>query len=212
MMGSLLISGPVILKLDAGPGRIVADEESITKREHFKEKGLYILMGLPNATLVQQEMDALYGPFKSATYACGEAIVMEKLVVRGLARRNGQTQLATLNLNFKDLPTIVNGVEDDPIDMKPFDKYFTKAMILRSWYKIGLVPFNRECLRNKKVRHELGQKVLNKELESLQEKYNGLVDKLEDAGFNPGILDAKIPVAQHVERISMMKTSRWRNF
>ncbi len=33
--------------------------------------------------------------------------------------------------------------------------------------------------------------------------HNGLVDKLEDAGFNPGILDAEIPVAQHVvERIN----------
>ncbi len=36
-----LISRPVILKLDAGPGPIVADEESITKREEFQEKGLY---------------------------------------------------------------------------------------------------------------------------------------------------------------------------
>ncbi len=69
-------------------------------------------MCLPNATSVEQEMDALNGPFKSATYAHGEAIVMEKLVVRDLARRNGQTQLAMLNLNLKDLPTIVYGAKD----------------------------------------------------------------------------------------------------
>lgn len=43
--------------------------------------GLIIVMGLPNATSIQQEMDALYGPFKSATYARGEQIVQEKLRV-----------------------------------------------------------------------------------------------------------------------------------
>jgi hypothetical protein len=41
--------------------------------------GLIILSGLPNSTSVQQEMDALYGPFKSATYASGESILMEKI-------------------------------------------------------------------------------------------------------------------------------------
>jgi hypothetical protein len=35
------------------------------------ERGLTIVMGLPNATSDQQEMDALYGPFKLSTYACG---------------------------------------------------------------------------------------------------------------------------------------------
>jgi hypothetical protein len=33
----------------------------LAKREELFERGLIILMGLPNATSVQQEMDALYG-------------------------------------------------------------------------------------------------------------------------------------------------------
>ena len=99
------------------------------------------------------------------------------------------------------MATIVNGEEDDPIDMKPFDKFFSKVMILRSWFKIGLVPFTRECLQNKKVRHKLGQKELNKDLEKLQEKYNGIVDELEESGFNPGIFDSQIPVARLVQRV-----------
>ncbi len=61
--------GPVILKVDAGPGRIVSSELVLEQREALFERGLIIVMGLPNATSVQQEMDALYGPFKSATYA-----------------------------------------------------------------------------------------------------------------------------------------------
>ena len=62
-----LLCGPVILKIDSGPGRIIANLESVTKRAEFLEMGLLILMGLPNATSVNQEMDALYGAFKSAS-------------------------------------------------------------------------------------------------------------------------------------------------
>ncbi len=64
-----LNQGPVILKLNAGPGRIVSSEIVLAKREALFERGLIIILGLPNATSVQQEMDALYGPFKSATYS-----------------------------------------------------------------------------------------------------------------------------------------------
>ena len=54
-----LNQGPVILKLDAGPGRIVSSEAVLAKREALFERGLIIIMGLPDATSVQQEMDAL---------------------------------------------------------------------------------------------------------------------------------------------------------
>jgi hypothetical protein len=69
---------PVILILDTGPGQIVSSKAVLAKREALFERGLIIIMGLPNATSVQQEMDALYSPFKSATYACGEKVVQRK--------------------------------------------------------------------------------------------------------------------------------------
>ena len=70
---------PRYLKVDAGPGRIVSSATILAHREALLERGLIILMGLPNATSVQQEMDTLYGPFKSVTYARGEKVVQEKL-------------------------------------------------------------------------------------------------------------------------------------
>ena len=72
-------------------------------------------------------MDAfLYGPFKSATHSCGEKVVHQKLKERGLARRNGQQlSSAVLNLNFEDLPIIVNGTATDVVADKPFDLHFT---------------------------------------------------------------------------------------
>ncbi len=75
-----------MLKLDSGPGRIVASHASILKREQYFDMGLIILAGLPNLTSVQQEMDALYGPFKSETYAPGEHVMMEKIKERGMRR------------------------------------------------------------------------------------------------------------------------------
>jgi hypothetical protein len=48
-----LNQSPVILKLDAGPGRIVSNMAILKKREVFYERGLFILMGLPIATSVQ---------------------------------------------------------------------------------------------------------------------------------------------------------------
>ena len=82
-------------------------------------------------------MDALYGPFKSATYAQGEKVVREKLKARGLARRNGEQQRSTvLSLDFSELATIVNGAPDDLQENKPFDLHFTEEKILSSWAKI----------------------------------------------------------------------------
>jgi hypothetical protein len=197
-----LNQGPVILKLDAGPGRIVSSEAVLAKREALFERGLIIIMGLPNATSVQQEMDALYSPFKSATYARGEKVVQRKLKERGLARRNGQQlkAAAVLNLDFKDLPIVVNGNDTDDIKDKPFDLHFTKEKILWSWAKVGFVPFTRSCMKNRRVRKELGQVNKDAVLEDIQMRYDVLVHDIEGKGFNPDIYDAAIPSAAHVQR------------
>ncbi len=49
-----LLQGPVILKVDAGAGRIVLSEIVFAKGEALFEQGLIILLGLPNATSVQR--------------------------------------------------------------------------------------------------------------------------------------------------------------
>ena len=196
-----LNQGPVELKVGAGPGRIVSSEDVLLKREQLYERGLIIIMGVPNATSAQQEMDALYGPFKSSMYAPGEKVVQHKLRIRGLARRNGDKLLPTvLNLDFNDLATIVNGRAEDFARDRPFNFNFTKEKILWSWAKVGFVPFTRNCLNNKRVRKELGQRNKDEGLENLQLRYDILVDAVEENGFNPGIFDAAIPTAAQVNR------------
>ena len=217
-----LLCGPVILKVDSGPGQIIATMESITKRAEFLEMGLLILMGLPNATSVNQEMDVLYGAFKSATYARGEIILTERLRMRGLHNAleqvvvandeedilddgadgiiQRQAVLPSLAMSFDDLATVVNGKANDDIVLKPFANNFTQTKILGSWAKVGFVPFTRSCVNNKKVRHELGQRQRDVALEELQVTYDRLVDTAEAHGLNSGIFDGRIPVAKHVER------------
>ncbi len=114
-------AGRRILKLDSGPGCIVASYDSILKREALAKMGLIIIAGLPKSTSVQQEMDALNGAFKSATYNCGAMVLMEKMRKRGVVTRNGNARVAAaaaasiLTLGFEDLATIVNGNSHDDI-------------------------------------------------------------------------------------------------
>ncbi len=63
------------------------------------------------------------------------------------------------------------------------------------------MPFTRNCLKDKKVRKELGQHTEDEALENLQHKYDLLCDFIEGDSFNLGIFDASIPTAaQHVNR------------
>jgi hypothetical protein len=104
----------VILKLDSGPGRIVASYDSILKRVALAEMGLLIISGLPNATSIQQEMDALFGAFMSTTNDCGEMVLMEKMRKSGVATRKCNVRAAAaaaasiLTLGFEDLATHIS--------------------------------------------------------------------------------------------------------
>ena len=201
---------------------MVASAESISKRKKFLDMGLLILMGLPNATSVQQEMDVMYQGFKAATYARGEALLTRKLMIRGRRQEENRRQhrlqvaangimvalpqLPPLGIGFEDLAAVVNGEEGDELDMRPFDKFFTKERILSSWAKVGFVPFTRKCLENKKVRHERGQEggdgaSRSAVLEDLSEDYNNLVHVAGERGLNAGVYDARIPVAMRIERV-----------
>jgi hypothetical protein len=126
---------------------------------------------------------------------------------RRINNNNGATGAAVvstpLSIGFEDLSIVVNGYDDDPIDMKPFNKFFTKERIVSSWERVGFVPFTRNCLKHKKVRHEIGEQgeAKSAELEDLQDQYDHLVKLARRRGFNAGVFDASIPVAKRMERV-----------
>ena len=59
-----ILSGPVLIKTDAGPGRLCANFANIEFRQKLERMGCHIILGLPNATSVSAEMDDLYREYK----------------------------------------------------------------------------------------------------------------------------------------------------
>ena len=65
--------------------------------------------------------------------------------------------ISPAHLTNYDIPEIINGKPDDPIEDRPFDNNFTPEKRLKCFLAIGFTPFTREGLKHKKVRHELGE-------------------------------------------------------
>ena len=96
-------------------------------------------------------------------------------------------------LGNDDLSYIVNGCEGEKLNDRPFDFTFTKERILNANARVGYVPFTRACLKNKHVRHDLGQGVKNEKIEQVNEDYHKAKKELKDQGFRvEGIFDAII--------------------
>ena len=55
-----ILRGPIVVKTDSGPGRLAKEAKSHDFRERKWRLGVYIMIGLPNATSVNQEMDQGY--------------------------------------------------------------------------------------------------------------------------------------------------------
>ncbi len=61
------IKGSLIFKTDTGPGCLCNEESHIKFHEEMLEKGVHIMLGLPNGTECMQEMDQAFAEFKRAT-------------------------------------------------------------------------------------------------------------------------------------------------
>jgi len=67
-----LISGPVVTKTDAGPGRLSKGADSIDFWTEMATMGVHILLSLPNRTAATAVMDQLYSKFKPR---CSESTI-----------------------------------------------------------------------------------------------------------------------------------------
>ena len=226
--GGRLLSGPVWVNCDSGPGRLAASYSNIEWRTQMKDVGLHLGLGCPNGTSVGQVMDDLFQTFKGACRTSTQELFNQKVYERMLKiRRRNQEEgnnlttkiAAVVSLHQEDIPKIVNGSPGDPIDQRPFNKCFTPSRIKKCWSNIGLSPFTMNALTNKKIRHELGQSSIktdryiiavqtppqevaeaNSSINALNEEYQAIKAKLKDEGFNHEIFDVDIPHAYKAER------------
>jgi hypothetical protein len=83
-----VLKGPVVLKIDGGPGRL--GPESFGWREKAAARGLLIFPGLQNATAVHQECDALFGLLQESCHEVITDIVSERVGTRATQDREAK--------------------------------------------------------------------------------------------------------------------------
>ena len=76
------VSGPLILKIDMGPGRLTKHAANREMQERAAEKGLIIFPGLQNTTACSQEQDELYAVYQALCAANMDRIVEERMTAR----------------------------------------------------------------------------------------------------------------------------------
>ena len=86
--GGRLLSGPVWVNCDSGPGRLAASYSSIEWRTKMKDVGLHLGLGCPNGTSVGQVMDDLFQTFKGACRISTQDLFNQKLYERMLKIRS----------------------------------------------------------------------------------------------------------------------------
>jgi hypothetical protein len=88
-----LLSGPLIVKTDAGPGRLSKQAISIDFREKMAQKGVHILLSLPNGTSCTAEMDQQFKKFKPACSKSALRVASKKMQKRMLARKKSTGEI-----------------------------------------------------------------------------------------------------------------------
>ena len=201
------ISGPVILKIDSGPGRIGMGAENVAMREKAAARGLFLFPGLQNTTAVSQEMDELYTDFQMRSRANANTIVLERIAQRAEEQEafeagTGPVPTTVIGLSPADLGRMINGKDDDPPEKKPFLFSFGKAKVLAAWLKIGAMPLTRACLVHKKVRSVAGGAGPDADkFAAVGALHKKNTDALKAAGYKNTFLGA-VPTHTHIARPS----------
>ena len=214
-----LISGPLIVKTDAGPGRLSNEADSINFRTEMAALGVHILLSLPNGTACTAEMDQLFTSFKQRCDTSTLRVAGKKMAARtaarklerenrqktgdGMASAQATTKTKTtttmeksacnVTLGNRDLGHMVNGYKGDMIEKRPFDYCFQREHIIQTWKKVGFIPMTANAVNDPKVRHELGEggapAAEQERLAALVVDYGAKADGLTAAGFNGELLD-----------------------
>ena len=209
-----LLKGPLIIKTDAGPGRLSRQAESIEFREEMARMGVYILLSLPNGTACTAELDQMYSRFKNETKNSTVRVAGIKMAARLAARKQGESNeddeslsddseteeeptkkrsICNVNITNRDLAHIVNGFPNDSIELRPFDNCFTKENIIKTWIAVGFLPMTGNAANDPKVAYELGPggapEKAQVRIEELVKDYADCSNRLTSLGFNGGVLD-----------------------
>ena len=104
-------------------------------------------------------------------------------------------------LDNYDIPDIVDGQPGYDIKKRPRSYCFITAKIFRSWLNIGFTPFPSQVLKNKKVRHMLGNGSTSEEMrvvmEDTQKKYEEPRKMVGKHTFSNFVFNSQLPAHKH---------------
>ena len=196
--GGRLLTGTVWINCDTVPGRLQASYTNVEWQSKMKDPVLRIGIGCPNATSDGQVMDDFFQTFKGYCRTSTQDLLNENIYNRMIKIRERNLQENRLDnkkiprvvaLHQGDLSVIVNGRPNDPIDKRPFNRCFTSLKIKKCWSNIGLSPFNMNALKNKNIRHEIGETESNihvgetsQDIKKLSKDYEATKIKMKDEG------------------------------
>ena len=107
----------------------------------LRARGFYLMAGVPNTTRVTQSTDRNYGPFKK----------IYRINLKELTR---QRQASRTTIKVNDIPLLVFGGGGSGL-RNIFEETFGASNNIAVWKEIGINPFNRNCLTDNKVKHEI---------------------------------------------------------
>jgi hypothetical protein len=136
----------VLLKMDSGPGR--DNLELIVK---LCMMGFYLYPSIPNATHVIQEMDDWLGNLKTMFYR-NLRLVTEAYVTNRKAMPNSED---TMGLLFFWCCIFYDDQDPTNVCENALQISASKENMIVVFAKMGVVPFTRECIHDKHVRHDI---------------------------------------------------------
>ena len=200
--------------MDTGQGRMAnLDDEGWDKwAKECLQKGIILNGLLPNSTAVMAIMDELFRAFKDKLRQSTHEVYSKKIKANAKAILRRKAEIAhkiasgevvteaeraktrtVVGLNPMDLGPILFGevtkdghaAPDSPIAMG-----FTKEKVMAAHSKLGFDPYSKAILKNKALRHEIGQGEetdQTRAMRELEREYNELravVDKQGKSNTN----------------------------
>jgi hypothetical protein len=117
-----LLSGPLIVKTDAGPGRLSKQAISIDFREEMARNGVHILLLLSNGTSCTAEMDQQFEKFKPACSKSALCVASKKMQKRMLARKKSTGEIELVE--EEEEVEVVEVEEEVEVDVEKKGKAF----------------------------------------------------------------------------------------
>ena len=172
-----VVKAPLHFQLDAGPGRYA--ESTLAWRASMWERGAVLFPGLINGTAGNQVLDDLFGLYKQSCSDVIDNIVSERITAKQI------DPSVKVNLDFSDLGRIINGRPEDPINLRPFERAFTKEKIQNSTAKLGVAPVDlRRALSHPRVRDDSEDGVRCDHVTNLVDKNQVTLQAIAEQGFN----------------------------